>query len=85
MTDTASAIPNAPAQEADLDDIEAYIATFDDDERRRLAAAETAIDIAILMDRVGTTRLEPGRRRQSGRTATASGEPVRAPRREPAP
>jgi hypothetical protein len=33
------------------DDIDKYIATFTDDERQRLAAAETAIDIAIRMTR----------------------------------
>jgi DNA-binding XRE family transcriptional regulator len=49
MSATTSAIRGAPVQESDLDDIEAYIATFDEDERRRLAAAEAAIDIAILL------------------------------------
>lgn len=34
-----------------LDDIESYVAAFDDDERRELAAAEAAIDIAILLHR----------------------------------
>lgn len=34
------------------DDIDAYITSFDDEEHRALAAAETAIDIAILLHRV---------------------------------
>ena len=34
------------------DDIDAYIATFDDEEHQALAAAETAMDIAILLHRV---------------------------------
>lgn len=37
--------------EAGLDDIEAYVATFDEQERRDLAAAEAAIDIAVLLHR----------------------------------
>src|SRR5215213_6709806 len=40
----------------DLDDVEAYISTFDDDERRDLAAAEAAIDIAILLHRARRLR-----------------------------
>jgi DNA-binding XRE family transcriptional regulator len=53
MSGTTSA---APVQDTDLDDIEAYIATFDEDERRRLAAAEAAIDIAILLYRARERR-----------------------------
>ena len=33
------------------DDIDAYVATFDAEERRRLAAAEAAVDLAILLHR----------------------------------
>ena len=33
------------------DDIDAYVATFDDEEQLALSAAETAIDIAILLHR----------------------------------
>jgi ribosome-binding protein aMBF1 (putative translation factor) len=39
-----------------LDDIEAYISTFDGDERRELEAAEVAIDIAIFLHRARQTR-----------------------------
>ena len=39
-----------------LDDIEAYVATFDEDERLELAAAEAAIDIAILLYRARERR-----------------------------
>ena len=35
----------------DLDDIERYVASFTEDERLSLAAAEAAIDIAILLHR----------------------------------
>jgi DNA-binding phage protein len=56
LSATTSATRDAPAQEAALDDIEAYIATFDEDERRRLAAAEAAIDIAILLYRARERR-----------------------------
>jgi DNA-binding XRE family transcriptional regulator len=38
------------------DDIEAYIADFNDDERRDLAAAEAAIDIAMLLYRAREQR-----------------------------
>lgn len=40
----------------ELDDIDAYIATFDECERRELAAAEAAIDIAILLYRARERR-----------------------------
>jgi transcriptional regulator with XRE-family HTH domain len=40
----------------EVDDIEAYIATFDEDERRELAAAEAAIGIAILLHRTRERR-----------------------------
>lgn len=33
------------------DDIDAYVATFDEQERQELSAAETAMDIAILLHR----------------------------------
>lgn len=35
----------------DPDDLDAYIATFDDEERQALTVAETAMDIAILLHR----------------------------------
>jgi DNA-binding phage protein len=38
------------------DDIEAYVATFDEEERRELAAAGAAIDIAILLNRARRQR-----------------------------
>jgi DNA-binding XRE family transcriptional regulator len=56
MSTTIAATRNTPAQGSDLDDIEAYIATFDEDGRRRLAAAEAAIDIAILLYRARERR-----------------------------
>ena len=39
-----------------LDDIDAYIETFDEHERRELAAAEAAIDLAILLYRARERR-----------------------------
>jgi DNA-binding phage protein len=39
------------ADEHELDDIEAYVATFSEEERRELAAAAAAIDVAILLNR----------------------------------
>lgn len=42
--------------EADLDDVDAYVATFDAAERRQLLAAEAAIDIAILLHRARERR-----------------------------
>jgi DNA-binding phage protein len=50
-------------QANELDDIEAYIATFDEEERQELAAAEAAIDIAVLLNRA---------RQQRGLTQTAA-------------
>ena len=47
------------------DDIETYVATFDEDEQRDLAAAEAAIDIAILLNRA---------RRRRGLSQTAAAE-----------
>lgn len=38
------------------DDIDAYVATFSEDEIRELAAAEAAIDIAILLNRARRQR-----------------------------
>ena len=40
-----------PTAKPNLDDIESYIAGFDEHERRELAAAEAAIDLAILLHR----------------------------------
>lgn len=40
----------------ELDDIDAYVATFDDHEREELAAAEAALDIAILLYRARERR-----------------------------
>lgn len=40
----------------DSDDIDAYVAGFDDEEREHLAAAEAAIDIAILLHRARERR-----------------------------
>lgn len=42
---------NKVSTQADLDDISAYVAAFDDEERQELAAASAAIDIAILLYR----------------------------------
>lgn len=39
-----------------LDDIEAYVATFDEAERQELAAAGAAIDVAILLYRIRERR-----------------------------
>jgi DNA-binding phage protein len=43
-------------QHHDIDDIEAYVSTFDEEERNDLAAAEAAIDIAILLHRARERR-----------------------------
>jgi DNA-binding XRE family transcriptional regulator len=48
-----------------FDDIEAYVATFDETERQELAAAEAAIDVAILLHHV---------RERRGLTQTAAAE-----------
>jgi DNA-binding XRE family transcriptional regulator len=45
-------IPQHAHTAPDPDDLDAYIATFDEEEHQALAAAETAIDIAILFQRV---------------------------------
>jgi DNA-binding phage protein len=58
MSDRGS--PNEPP-----DDIDAYIATLRDEERDELAAAEAAIDIAILLNRA---------RRQRGLSQKAAAE-----------
>jgi DNA-binding XRE family transcriptional regulator len=43
---------NRPVQPAqDLDDIDAYVASFDEQERQELADAEAAIDLAIMLYR----------------------------------
>jgi len=42
--------------DAEPDDIECYVASFDEQERRDLAAAEAAIDIAILLHRARERR-----------------------------
>jgi DNA-binding phage protein len=52
-------------QRNEPDDIEAYIATFDEEEHRELVAAEAAIDIAVLLNRA---------RRQRGLSQTAAAE-----------
>jgi DNA-binding phage protein len=44
------------AETVELDDIDAYIATFDEKERQELAAAEAAIDVAILLHRARERR-----------------------------
>ncbi len=44
------------SQQHDIDDIEAYVWTFDEEERNDLAAAEAAIDIAILLHRARERR-----------------------------
>jgi len=55
-------LPHRPSTDRDapvdpeLDDIDAYVATFDEDERRELAAAEAAIDLAILLHRARERR-----------------------------
>src|SRR3954471_4347121 len=43
-------------QQHDIDDSEAYVSTFDEEERNDLAAAEAAIDIAILLHRARERR-----------------------------
>lgn len=43
-------------EEPELDDIDSYIATFSEDERRELVAADAAIDIAILLHRARERR-----------------------------
>ncbi|MDP9364847.1 MAG: helix-turn-helix domain-containing protein [Chloroflexota bacterium] len=54
---TASASSNKGRPVVDeLDDIDAHVATFDEAERRDLAAAEAAIDIAILLHRARERR-----------------------------
>jgi DNA-binding phage protein len=50
------AVSSNDSRERDIDDIEAYVATFDEEERGDLAAAETAIDIAILLHRARERR-----------------------------
>jgi DNA-binding XRE family transcriptional regulator len=45
-------IPHQAHTAPEPDDLDAYIATFDEEEHQALAAAETAMDIAILFHRV---------------------------------
>lgn len=52
VTTTDTAQPNQTA----LDDLDAYVETFDEQERRELADAEAAIDIAILLHRARERR-----------------------------
>jgi hypothetical protein len=52
-----SSAVDARVEEIALDDIEAYVATFDEDDRRRLAAAEAEIDNTILVYRLGVKRV----------------------------
>lgn len=47
--------PVQPA-ETDIDDIDAYVETFNEQERQELATAEAAIDIAILLHRARERR-----------------------------
>ncbi len=56
MSDRALDVDQDVPVETDLDDIDAYIATFDERERQELAAAEAAIDIAIFLHRVRERR-----------------------------
>ena len=54
---TTSAAASGPQVQGEgLDDIDASVATFDEEERRELAAAEAAIEIAILLHRVRERR-----------------------------
>ena len=48
---TTPKIPHEAVVTPELDDLDAYIATFDDQEQQALAVAETAMDIAILLHR----------------------------------
>ena len=63
MVTTRRGATQSTLSEGELDDIEAYVATFSEDERRELASAEAAIDIAILLNRA---------RRQRGLSQTAA-------------
>ena len=56
MVATKPVVERSGVGNDDLDDIERYIAGFDDIERRELAAAEAAIDIAILLHRARQQR-----------------------------
>jgi transcriptional regulator with XRE-family HTH domain len=42
--------------DVELDDIEAYVSTFNDEQKSELAAAEAAIDVAILLNRARRRR-----------------------------
>ena len=55
MSTTSPVVDRSPL-ETENDDIDAYIATFDEEECRDLAAAEAAIDIAILLHRARERR-----------------------------
>ncbi len=56
MSIAAPATNRKTSVESDLDDIDAYVATFDEEERHELAAAEAAIDIALLLYRARERR-----------------------------
>lgn len=47
---------NGNGKQQEIDDIDEYVSTFDDAERAELAAAEAAIDIAILLHRARERR-----------------------------
>lgn len=56
MIIAAATTPQGATVEPELDDIESYVATFDENERTNLAAAETVIDIAIMLYRARINR-----------------------------
>ena len=49
MTTKETSRQPGSSSDADIDDVDAYIATLTDDERSRLAAARTALDLAALL------------------------------------
>jgi HTH-type transcriptional regulator / antitoxin HipB len=63
MANTHRASTLNQIDDAERDDIEAYVSTFNEVEREALVAAESAIDIAILLNRA---------RRQRGLTQKAA-------------
>jgi DNA-binding XRE family transcriptional regulator len=56
MAARVSPMEQEPAVASEPDDIESYISTFDEDERKELAAADAAIDVAILLHRARVNR-----------------------------